>query len=269
MVNLYSWPEHPVAAMTAALLQAHVQTGEPIFLEPLLRMAAMRRAHLAAGDHDGPPGSAAWAAHRLPAIINDALAKLRQLTGDPRFDDLLRTDANGYVHYLLTGDDTQLARELGATASTLSLNWPMFTSEVRFTDRVLAFPRDWPRPAASGLGPIDPALLYSTITGDPGSVGNFPLNGARWHMAPKDFAVLVTENRRDRFAAELHQFGDYDRSFFVSLLTLDPGRYTWTLFAPENRVLNTGESTISAERRRLFFDVPAHLRLRLVLQRKE
>lgn len=37
MIALYSWPAHPVAAMTASLLQAHVQTGESRFLEPLLK----------------------------------------------------------------------------------------------------------------------------------------------------------------------------------------------------------------------------------------
>ena len=269
MEELYFWPAHPVASMTAALLQAHVQTGEAVFLEPLLRMAELRRAHLAAGNRDGPIGSTAWAAHRLPAIINDALAKYRQLTGDTRCDDLLRTDASGYVRYLLTADTTRLTAELSATARTLSCNWPMFTTEVRFTDRVLSFPHRWPRTVTTGLEPVDATLLYSTVTGDPGSVVDFPLNGARWHTPPRDFAVLVTENRRDRFAAELHHFGDADRTLAVSLLTLEPGRYAWSVFPSENRLPASGERNISATARRLSFTIPAHANCHLVLQRKE
>ncbi|MSU49501.1 MAG: hypothetical protein EXS37_10515 [Opitutus sp.] len=263
MVELYSWPAHPVASMTAALLQAHVQTGEPIFLEPLLQMAALRRAHLAAGNRDGTSGSAAWAAHRLPGIINDALAKWRQLTGDPRFDDLLKADANGYVRYVLTNDTARLTQELAATAATLSVNWPMFADEVRFTDRVLSFPHYWPRTVATGLHKIDAALIYSTVTGDPGTAVDFPLNGARWHTLPREFAVLVAENRRDHFSAELYHFGTAERTLSVSLLTLEPGRYRWKMTSGSGRILSSGERSIANSDRRLHFSVPAQTMCRL------
>ena len=266
MLELYSWPGHPVAALTAALLQAHVQTGEPRFLEPLLQMAEVRRAHLAAGNVDGPPGSAAWAAHRLPRVINDALAKWRQLTGDPRYDDLLRADASGYVRFILGQEEVPLARALEATAHTLSVNWPMYTSEVRFTDRVLSFPHAWPRTIATGLARIDFALLYSTVTGDPGSVETFPLNGARWHTLPRDLAVRVAENRRERFAADLFHFGSGTREMGVSLFTLAPGRYAWRVTAEDGRMHSRGDVTIRDGERRLNFGVPARTPCRLTLE---
>ena len=263
MLALYSWPGHPVAAMTAALLQAHVLTREPAFLEPLLKMAEMRRAHLAAGNHDGAPGTREWAAHRLPAIINDALAKWRQVTGDRRFDDLLLSDAGGYVRYALAGDESALAEALAATARTLSVNWPMYTSEVRYTDRVLSFPHAWPRTVATGLSRVNAALLYSTVTGDPGTVENFPLNGARWHTLPRDLAVLVAENRRERFVAELFHFGAAERSMAVSLLTLIPGRYRWTLQARDGRELSSGDLDVSQNQRRLALELPSGVPCRL------
>ncbi len=261
MESLYSWPGYPVAAMTAALLQAHVQTGEDIFLTPLLRMAEMRRAHLAAGDPDGPPGSAAWAAHRLSEILRDALPKWRQLTGDSRFDDLLRTDTGAYTRFVLTRDVAPLTTALAATAHTLSHNWPMFTTEVRFTDRVLAFPSAWPLTAATGLTRVDTPLLYSMITGDPGRVENFPLNGARWHTIPTDLSVLVTENRRDHFAAELFHFGPTERRLDASLLLLEPGTYTWTL--------TTAATSASPLARGTFTLTPASRRLPLTLPSRE
>jgi hypothetical protein len=267
MQALYSWPAHPVAAMTAALLQAHVLTSDAVFLEPLLQMAERRRAHLAAGDRDGPIGSAAWADHRLPLIINDALAKWRQLTGDSRYDDLLRVDARGYLRFVVTHEPEPLARELGETARTLSVNWPMFTSEVRFTDRVLSFPHAWPRAVATGLQRVDADLLYSTVTGDPGTVQNFPLNGARWHTLPRDIAVLVTENRHDRFAAELFHFGAADREMTVSLLTLEPGDYSWSLVASDGRSIARGPQAIRTMDRRLAFTLPSRDRVRLEVRR--
>lgn len=269
MVTLYSWPGHPVAAMTAALLQANVQTGDAQFLAPLLRMAAMRSSHLAAGNHDGPPGGAAWAAHRLPEIINDALAKWRQLTGNTQFDDLLLADASGYVRFVLAGDEAALTQALAGTAHTLSVNWPMFTSEVRFTDRVLSFPHTWPRTLATGLLRVDASLLYSTVTGDLGSVGNFPLNGARWHTLPRDLATVVTINRRDRFAAELFHFGATARDLGVSLLTLDPGNYKWALTSAKGETLAQGEHDIARTGRKLRFSSPAGVLCRLTLVRPD
>lgn len=268
MQGLYSWPGYPVAAMTVTLLQAHRQTGEAIFLEPLLRMAALRRAHLAAGNRDGAPGSEAWAAHRLPRIINDALAKWRQLYGDARFDDLLKADAGGYARYLLGDGEEPLTQALAATAGTLSVNWPMFTDEVRYTDRVLSVPHAWPRTVATGLARVDAALVYSTVTGDMGAVDHFPLNGVRWHTAPRDFAVLVAENRRDRLTANLFHFGAGQRAIAASLLMLEAGRYTWTLTQSDGRVLATGEHTITMDKRRIEFAVPAGVLCRLKVEKR-
>jgi hypothetical protein len=263
MESLYSWPGYPVAALTTTLLQAHVQTGEAVFLEPLRRMSALRRAHLAAGDPDGPIGSPAWAARRLPAVINDALAKWRQLSGDTEFDDLLARDANGYVRTTITQDRSALTAALAATAATLSVNWPMFTSEVRYTDRVLSFPHAWPRAAAAGLARVDPALLYSSVTGDPGAVDHYPLNGVRWHTLPREIAALVDENRRDRFSAELYHFGPAPRSLDASLLLLQPGRYTWTLADAKGRTLAAGTVDLSATQRRLPLTLPSRVVCRL------
>ncbi|MSU24981.1 MAG: hypothetical protein EXS32_14330 [Opitutus sp.] len=267
MESLYSWPAYPARAMTVALLQAHALTGHPSFVEPLLRMAELRRAHLAAGDPDGPAGRATWAAHRLPRVMNEPLAKWRQLTGDNRFDDLLLADAGSYVRLMIGRDKSALTRDLAATARSLSVNWPMFTTEVRFTDRVLSFPRFWPRTLATGLPRVDDVLLYTTVTGDPGAVEDFPLNGARWHTLPLDLAVLVTENRRDRFAAELFHFGDQERRMDVSLLTLEPGDYTWRVETATGRPLSNGKRTGTVENRRLSFAVPSRIECRVIVER--
>ena len=199
--------------------------------------------------------------------MNGALAKWRQWSGDDRFDDVLRRDAGGYVRFTLTQDEAALTRELAATARTLSVNWPMYTAEVRYTDRVLTFPGAWPRTHATGLDRPDHALLYSMVTGDPGAVEDFPLNGARWHTLPESIAVLVRDNRRDRFAAELFHFGTTERRLEVSLLALEPGRYRWTLSTPDARVVTGGEQAITAAAHRLALALPARALCRLTLEK--
>lgn len=268
MVNLYSWPAYSVAAMTLSLLQAHVQTGDSQFLEPLLKMAALRRTASPEIDREDLVGSPDWAAHRVPLVLNDALAKWRQLSGDRQFDDLLRADATGYKRFMLDQDKDRLTEDLGEMAKTLSFNWPMFTDEVRYTDRVLSFPHAWPRTTATGLRRIDANLLYSSVTGDPGTVLHYPINGARWHTLPIEIAALVARNERDEFAAELFHFGSEKRPLAVSLLVLDPGVYRWRLISSAGDRLAHGEVTLSPVHRRLDITLPSRLLVRLELERK-
>ena len=134
---------------------------------------------------------------------------------------------------------------------------------MRYTDRVLSFPHAWPCAVATGLPPIDYTLLYSTVTGDPGSASYAPVNGARWHTLPREIAALVAENRRDRFAAELFHFGAGKRPLAVSLLMLDPGNYRWSLRARDGRELARGDFRLAPDRRRLSVTLPSRVQCRL------
>jgi len=264
----YSWPGYAVAALTAALVQAHAQTGEAEFLAPLQAMADLQRRHRdRAAEPDAAPGSEAWAAARLPAVLHDALAKWRVWSGDPRHDDLLAAEAGGYLRFAITGDEAALTRELAATAAALSVNRAMFTSEVRYTDRVLAFPSTWPRAAAGGAVRVDARLLYSVVTGDPGMVENFPLNGVRWHTEPRALAVRVTENRSDAFAADLFGFGTAPRTLGASLWQLEPGAYRWQLTGPEGGGLAAGALTVTASARRIAIELSPGRLCRLLVRR--
>jgi hypothetical protein len=171
------------------------------------------------------------------------------------------------VRYALARDEASLTDALRATAETLSVNWPMFTSEVRYTDRVLSFPHAWPRAVATGLRRVDADLIYSSVTGDPGSPANFPLNGARWHTQPRDIAALLVENRRDRCSAELFHFGSGERRMAVSLLLLVPGKYSWQLTTHDGRDLTRGEQSITTANRRLEFTLPSRTTCRLTVTR--
>lgn len=264
MTGIYSWPHHPVAEMTTALLQTYELTGDTTYLDPLMTMARRRAAHLADGDRDGPVGSAAWADHRLGQVVSDALAKWRQLHADGRFDHLLLADANGYVRFRLANDETTLARELEQTARLLSYNWPMFTTETRFTDRVLAFNTRWP-PAVETFGrtePIDTGMLYSMVTGDLGGVQHFPLNAVRWLAEPRDLAIRVIAADHRQFVVEIYSFCDQPRTLEAKLLLLQPGNYRFTLSSSDGQ--QEAESvTLSATERRLKAALPSRTLVRL------
>jgi hypothetical protein len=83
--------------------------------------------------------------------------------------------------------------------------------------------------AVAGFWRADTDLLYSTVTGDPGDVGYFPVNAVRWLTPPRDIAALITDSGRDRFKAELFHFGDDTRALEAELYLLEEGDYVMTL----------------------------------------
>jgi hypothetical protein len=166
----------------------------------------------------------------MSGFLSDALAKYRLLTGDTQHDALLRTDASGYVRYRLTGDRVPLEAALRRNAEAFRSNWEAYTEEMRWTDRVMSFTRNFlnslPEPAPPAPSP---EIIYSTASGDPGNPLVFPLNAVRWITPPRDIAALVTESGRSSFAAELFHFGNQPRELDAELLLLSPGDYEVTL----------------------------------------
>jgi len=220
---LYNWPG-ATRLMTSTLLLAHHMTGDEKYLEPIRSMAALRVKHR--NSPEGESGSEAWCARRMSGFLTEALAKYRLLTGNPEQDALLRTDTSGYVRFRLTGDHAPLESALRRNAEAFRSNWEAYTSEMRWTDRVMAFTRNYlaylPEPAPPAPSP---EILYSTATGDPGNPLVFPLNAVRWRTPPREIAALVTESSRTSFAAELFHFGNGPRNLEAELFLLKPGEY--------------------------------------------
>jgi len=225
---LYNWPG-ATRLMTSTLLLAHHMTREEKFLEPIRSMAALRTKHLKS-PADARPGTEAWCARNMSGFLPDALAKYRLLTGDTQYDALLRTDASGYARYRLTGDSASFESALRRNAEAFRSNWEAYTSEMRWTDRVISFTRNYLNylPEAAPPAP-SPEILYSSATGDPGNPLVFPLNAVRWRTPPRDFAALVTESSRNSFAAELFHFGRQPRKLDVEFFLLSPGDYELTV----------------------------------------
>lgn len=225
---LYNWPG-ATRLMTSTLLLAHHMTGAEVYLEPLHSMAALRMKHSKASA-DAKPGSEAWCARQLRKFLPDALAKYRFLTGNKKYDELLRTDASGYVRYRLTDDSAPFESALRQNAEAFRSNWEGYTSEMRWTDRVISFTSNFlnylPEPAPP---PPSPEILYSSATGDPGNPLVFPLNAVRWRTPPRDIAALVTESSRKSFSAELFHFGQQPRELDAEFFLLAPGDYELTV----------------------------------------
>ncbi len=271
--TLYLWPS-AMSMMNHTLLLTYHMTGKAKYLEPIRSMAQIRLRYLTSPPKEPPaPGTEAWCASKMS--LASVIAKHRLLTGSQEFDGLLAREKSPYMHFRTKGDRQRLASALRRSAEALRINFPGYTSEVRWTDRVLRFPALFGkdvmfREPVQGVARPDPSLLYSTATGDPGSAGYFPLNAVRWMTPPRDLAALVTESGIDRFAAELFHFGQGARPMSAELYLLAPGRYTLEFSAIEGDkrpIETTRQFVVKGPRTRISFELPPRRRCLLRIRR--
>jgi hypothetical protein len=239
-------------------------------------MSEARLEYLRAPREESPaPGSRMWCAARLGGLA-DVTAKYRFLTGSTEFDALLAHEMSPYLRYRRSGDSQSLVRALRRNAEALRINFPGYTSEVRYTDRVLRFPRLFEADGILGrrvseIQSPNPALLYSTVTGDPGGPDYFPLNAVRWLTPPRDIATLITDSGPDRLTATLYHFGADRRSMGAKFFLLEPAAYTLTIAGPdatEREMLHTERLVVSGPRARVTFILPPRVTCMFQLRRE-
>lgn len=269
--GLYRWPS-AMSMMLNTMLLAHHQTGEARYLEPIRSMAAARMRYLAAPTGNPEPGSEAWCAQRMHGL-SSVLGKYRWLTQSTEFDALLEQDPSPYAAFYWKGDEARLLAALRRTAVALSHNFRGYTSEVRYTDRVLRFPSLFSPGSLfpegiPGIDSPDTGLLYSSVTGDPGDPLYFPLAAVRWRTPARDFAALVTESKRDGFSARLFHFGEEDRPLKAEFFLLDPGAYQWTLQDAAS-ILETQSFRVEGPRAQIALTVPPQRECEIEVRRIE
>lgn len=262
--TLYLFPS-AMSLMTHTLLLTYHMTGEEKYLDPIRSMARIRLDYLngARGAEDPAPGTEPWCAARLGGLT-DVVAKYKFLTGKDDFDALLSREMSPYVRYRLESDPSSLVAGLRANAEALRVNFPGYTSEVRYTDRVLRFPTLFgpggiaDRTVAEIHSP-NPSLLYSSVTGDPGTPDYFPLNAVRWLTSSREIAVLVNHCDKNELRAQLFHFGDRDRSMGAEFYMLDAGPYELTLAfeSPDSeRIVERRTFIVTSRRTRVSFVLP-------------
>lgn len=262
---LYNWPGAS-GLMTSTLLLAFHMTGDASYLGPIRSMAAIRTRHRR--DPGEPKGSAQWCARQMRGFLSDTLAKYRLLTGDTQFDELLGADAPGYMKFRLGGDARPLIADLRRNAEAFRSNREAFTSEMRWTDRVMGFSSYYLECLDRAAPPSpSPQVLYASATGDPGTPLLFPMNAVRWLTPPREFAALVTAAGPTGFAAELFHFGKAARQMSAEIFLLRPGDYEMTLAPAEGgKAWLTRTLKVSGQRTRIALELPARQRAALALR---
>jgi hypothetical protein len=138
------------------------------------------------------------------------------------------------------------------------MNFAGFTSEVRYTDRVMTWPKRWL--VTTGMDPaaqsINSRVLYRMASGDVGDYAYFPMNAVRWLTPPRKIAALVTDSG-SRFAAQLFHFGKSERSMGAELYLLPRGEYTcsWKVDGERLSMMPT-KLTVDSTKTKVSFRLP-------------
>ena len=159
---------------------------------------------------------------------------------------MLEQDGGAYLLWLLFDDEAALEAGMRGSAESLRVNLPGWTSEVRFTDRLVSFASDyWRGTLGLELPKFDPQLLYSTITGDPDDPFYAPSPLLRWGFDSRKLAARVSALAGEPLRADLVSFAEAPMAGEVKLLRLEPGTYSWTLHCGSDESDALLEGTIS------------------------
>ena len=251
--------------MLNTLLLTYYLTGEAKYLQPLRSMAEVRRKYL----ENDPVQAAAPGMRRASQLsVAPVAAKCQRLTGTTEFDALLAKERWDHCRYPLPDDLAPMLPPLRANAEALRPNFPAFTSEVRYTDRVLRLPvlfdsdgilKAGAACAPSGPGQPNPDILYMTAVGGLGSPAFCPVHALRWLTPAREIAAAVTDAGPDRLRAVLFHFGEGTRTMGAELYLLRPGCYTVTLAAADDAAqtpLMACALQVQAPRTRVSFELP-------------
>ncbi|HVW59603.1 MAG TPA: hypothetical protein VHC48_06205, partial [Puia sp.] len=217
--DYYQW-DHigHVNELQRHLLGMYAITGKRRFLQTLEFYATLMR--------KGPvipanalPGSLDWVRSQLATggvdhetgvnPMGKVFAMARQVASSPLYDSLVAAYGEPYGKYLVTGSEKEIDSALQEVLTGLRYNFPLLTSEVRFTDRVYVPGGD---------------ILTGMYTGHFGAGYEYPALTATWKNTGPDIAIFVREGSGSHARISLFNFGA-SRSIMMRTWQLQPGRY--------------------------------------------
>ncbi|MFT4594557.1 MAG: hypothetical protein ACI85G_000470 [Psychroserpens sp.] len=221
----FGFPRYMQSLFTT-MAQAYVMTDDPRYKELLEEMVSIRADQLAGVYSDTTTeGTIGWAAKKVGNQLSMAIEKLAAM-GKPLSVDI-PSQYSGYHQWVVNDDFTALENYLYKQTQAFGYNRIMFMEEVRFTDRIDKFSKEY-LSTLPGKDYETPNLnaLYSMITGDPGTPFFFPLNKVRWQADPRNTAVRV-KNRTDFLEIDLHNFQPTAQSIRMELVDAEEAYVEW------------------------------------------
>lgn len=220
--SYYQWQSvGHVSELHSFLVGMYPMTGNADYLEVLNDHYLMIKQTLAVGQdpENSVAGSPDWSKmillnggigsspHENPLMNVFSLSD--RVTGARRYDDLVGRYGQAYNRYFITRKEHIVLNGLDSLLDVLRHNWPLFTSEVKYTDRVYVPGSD---------------LLMGMYTGHVGSGFEYPAMVATWGNTGSDVSVFVRAGDHRSAKVSLYNQGE-PRAVKMRTWQLEPGIY--------------------------------------------
>jgi len=219
--DYYKWESlGHVNEMHAQLIGMYGITNNTAFLKPIdfcydLMMAAAQEKL-----PDNPvQGSLSWVKKVLleggvdkggeANPMTDVFAMAGQLSNSRKYDEFIALKGNPYNKYQVNKDLETINKGFEELLNSLRYNFPLLTSEVKYTDRVYVRGSD---------------LLFGMYTGHFGSGYEYPSTVATWKNTGPDMGVFVRQGNVTSAKVSLYNFGEA-RTVTMQTWLLEPGTY--------------------------------------------
>jgi hypothetical protein len=257
--SYYNW-DHlgHISELYSFLSGMHAITGNDSFLNPVNKVADLMSGPMKSNrSAQQQPGSSDWVKKTLilggedktagANPFGNIFAMTAKLTGETRYNDLVRQYASPYNRYQLTGNQDEMMKGFDAILNSLRYNFPLMTSEVKFTDRVYVRGSD---------------LLAGMYTGHFGRGFEFPALVATWKNTGPDISVFVRKGDKNSALVSLYNAGD-QKQVEMNTWMLTPGVYKVSIGLDKNddtvseELINEQSVTVNERVGRIKFQLPA------------
>ena len=259
--SYFDWTHNAGTMLYDQLLFTYTLTGDTSLLSPLFLATDLVAEYLKNPDPNPTEGSSTWAASVLSTTSDfwGVLGMWRTLTGDERYDDLLKEYGTPYLRYRLTGDESHLAKIMEPFTEQLRYNVPLFTTEALHTDRVYVSGR--------GARSSGPANLKAMLTGGGSAEDSSPYMAVTWENSPEEITILVDQTGPDRVAMQVFLFDDDEANLTMRTWQLAKGKYILSVSDTDREYLSK-ELVIDEPGERIDLVLPAQRLIRVQLLAK-
>lgn len=228
--DYYNW-DHlgHINELYSFLSGMHALTGDGSFLNPVNKIADLMRVPSNKDQSQKyGSGSFGWVKSTLISGGEDKtaganpfgniFAMTAKRTGESKYDALIKQYASPYHNDQLTGNQHGMLAGFDAILNSLRHNFPLLTSEVKFTDRVYVRGSD---------------LLTGMYAGHFGRGFEFPAMVATWKNTGTDVAIFVRNGDKTSALVSLYNAGD-QKQVEMNTWMLTRGVYKVTVSLDKN-----------------------------------
>ncbi len=221
--SYYRWESlGHISELYSHFLGMYAITKDSLYLEPIHSVARLMDTTGSNPSEKQMPGSLQWVKNKLTIkkeegfLANHPMGRVfsmaKKISGNKTYDPYVLQYGDAYNRYETGKDKNILMRGLDSLLPSLRYNFPLFTSEVKFTDRVYI-------PGSN--------LLLGMYTGHFGAGYEYPALVATWKNTGKDVAVLVRQGNDTSATVSLYNSGKA-RQVTMRTWMLEPGVYKMT-----------------------------------------